>query len=891
MNFKLIGGNLIQQLHFNRFISSTLILNDGLQAISSAHATKNNALPAHARVVICGAGVVGTSLSYHLVQKGWTDIIVLDQGSVGGGTSWQGPGLVGQFRSSHERAIVTESALLYKSLQEDGHEIGWHQCGSLNIAQTKDRWISLKRFFNQVRADGIECQLLTPSEILTVHPFLKVDDLQGGVYLSGDGIVDSHLLCITLANLAKEGGARFVENCKVQKILTSSGKVASVNTNLGIIKCDYFVSCSGLWSHELGLNSQPVVRVPVHAALHTYLTTKPLAGGLLSPTLPFVQDYDGRVYAREHNEGLLAGGFEIEGKPVFHTRSPEKLEFQLLPDDWNRFKPLYENLLLRFPVLKELEIQHLYVTPENFTPDGKWIIGESTEVKNYYIGCGMNGNSALGAGGLGKVLANWVIYGESSSHLHAFDIKRFMEFHNNKKFLRERVKEIAGRHYALLYPLQSEFRLARKLRCSPLYTVQESAGAVFGERMGFERALYFDSYQKVESGNSAIMNPPKFGKPDWFEFVKDEYLTCRKGVGVLDLSSLTKTEIWSAGSEVVDFLQYLCSNDVNIPVGSIIQTGMQNERGGFENDCVIIRRAENYYLIISPTIQHTRVKDWISRHIPLDGSVSFSDVTSMYTVLNVVGPKSKELMTELTNTDMTIHPFTYKEVNVGYASGIMVMGFTNTGEPGYSLYMPSEYALHIYDRLMATGVDYGLRNVGYFALRYLRIEKFIPFMAEEMDNNTTPYEVNRGYKVKLEKDYFLGKSALMKQHEKGLTRRLVHFTVDNHDLENDVWPWGKESILRNGVNVGMTTSAGYGFTLNSLVCMGFVHHHEHQAGEPMIVTNEYITDKGAQFEIVIAGKKFPLRPSLHPPIIPVSLDAMNQRYIPKARQNILSAKN
>lgn len=851
--------------------------------ISSVDPEASN-LPSHARVVICGAGVVGTSVAYHLVQKGWTDVVVLDKGQVGSGTSWHGPGIVGQFRSASERAIITKSAQFYKRLQEEGQDIGWQECGSLNVAQTKDRWTSLQRFHSQVRAGGLECELLSPKDIQSLHPYLRVDDLQGGVWLPSDGVANSLELCNTLAKLAKQGGVKYIENCKVAQVLTKNGSVSSVVTNFGSIQCEYFANCSGLWSHEVALGTQPPVKVPVHAAVHTYITTKPLPPVNGYTSLPIVQDYDGRVYARHWNSGLLAGGFEVLGKPVFHTRSPETFDFKFLPEDRARFTPLYEKLIHRIPSLAQTEVEHLHTGPENFTPDGKWILGETPDVKNYFVGCGMNGNSVLGAGGIGKALAEWIIEGEPTSHLLPFDIKRFMELHNNKKFLRARIKEIVGRHYSLIYPCQSEFRLARKLRCSPLYTVQEAAGAVFGERMGFERALYFDTTKKNDE--PAYMLPGTFGKPGWFEFVKDEYIACRTGVGLIDLSSLTKFEISSAGTEAVDFLQNLCSNDLNIPVGSIVQTGMQNERGGFENDCVIVRRAENQYLMVSPTIQHTRIKDWVWRHLPLDGSVRVSDVTSMYTVVNLVGPKSKELMAEVANTDLTLHPFTYKEVNVGYASGIMIMGFTNTGEPGYSLYVPSEYALHIYDRLMAAGRDYDLRNIGYFALRYLRIEKFIPFWAEELDSTTTPYEVNRGYKVKLEKDYFMGKFALMKQHKNGVSRRLVLFMVEDHDLENEIWPWGREPIFRNGVRVGMTTSAGYSFTLERLVCMGFVQNDARNAeGERLPVNSEYVTGKGVQFEIDIAGRRYPLRASLHPPMIPVpTMDSVNLRYIPKARK-------
>ncbi|XP_013789271.1 pyruvate dehydrogenase phosphatase regulatory subunit, mitochondrial-like [Limulus polyphemus] len=290
--------------------------------------------------------------------------------------------------------------------------------------------------------------------------------------------------------------------------------------------------------------------------------------------------------------------------------------------------------------------------------------------------------------------------------------------------------------------------------------------------------------------------------------------------------------------------------------------------------------------MVSPTAQETRINQWMQKRLPSDGSVALSDVTSMYTVLNVVGPKSKELMTELTQSDMNMPAFTSQTLHVGHISGVLVMGFNNTGEPGYSLYIPSEYALHVYNRLVTVGKDFGIKDVGYYTLRFLRIEKFIPFWGEELDSNTTPFEVNRGFKVKMQKEYFLGKFALKHQVEKGLFRRLVHFQLDNHNPNTDLWPWGREPIYRNGKFVGMTTSSGYGFTLERVVCLGFVHCFDEKSQEPQVVTNDYIS-KDARYEIQIAGKTFPARASLHPPKIPVvTMTGTNIRYVPKARAKV-----
>ena len=339
------------------------------------------------------------------------------------------------------------------------------------------------------------------------------------------------------------------------------------------------------------------------------------------------------------------------------------------------------------------------------------------------------------------------------------------------------------------------------------------------------------------------------------------------------MSSFAKFIVRGEADAVVTYLQNLCSNDVDIPVGGIVPTGMQNGGGGYENDCMLIRRDSNSFFMVSPTQQQTRIMEWMENHLPKDNSVGLQDVTSMYTVLSIAGPKSKDLMEELSGEDMGLQPFTYREINVGYASGVMVMAVTNTGEPGYSLYIPSEFALQIYDNLIKVGRDYGIRNVGHLAMRFLRIEKFIPFWAEELTSETTPLEVNRAWKVQLEKDYFIGKAALERQQEEGLVKRLVQFHLEEHDKDTDIWPWGGEAVYRNGEWVGVVSSTAYGFTLRKMVALGFVRHPSGQE----VVEEDWILDPEAEWTIAIAGKPFVCTVHLEPPPLPVILQESAQQ--------------
>ena len=491
----------------------------------------------------------------------------------------------------------------------------------------------------------------------------------------------------------------------------------------------------------------------------------------------------------------------------------------------------------------------------------------------------MNGNSLQGAAGVGQAVADCIIKGSHQRNMLPFDIQRFTAQHNIPKFLSERAKEVVGKHYQLQYPLVSEFSSGRKIRCSTIHSELEDRGAVFGEKMGWEIPLYFDHYHHRGDAPAELPEEGSFSMPEFFHHVEKECDVCRQGVGIIDMSSLAKFIVkGEKEASVVNYLQNLCSNDVDIRVGGIVATGMLNEDGGYENDCLLVRRAENSFFVVSPTQQQTRIHEWMENHLPEDNSVGLQDVTSMYTVLSLVGPKSKDLMEELCGEKMDIIPFRYREVNVGYGSGVMVMAVTNTGEPGYTLYIPSEFALQIYDNFMKVGHDYNITNVGQLAMKFLRVEKFIPFWGEELSSVTTPIEVNRTFKVKLDKDKgsFIGKDALLEQKTEGIHKRLVQFHLKDFDKDEDTWPWSGESIYRDKQFVGSVTSSAFGFTLNKMVALGFVQNKDPSTGESLPVTADWINYKDAnpqssdaKWEIDIAGKMVPVSVHLHPPKMPI----------------------
>ncbi|KAI5700708.1 hypothetical protein M8J75_002244 [Diaphorina citri] len=536
-------------------------------------------------------------------------------------------------------------------------------------------------------------------------------------------------------------------------------------------------------------------------------------------------------------------------------------------------------MLHRVPSLGAAELDQLTNGPEAFSPDCKWIVGQASEVLNHYVAAGMKTVGISAAGGVGKATAEKIVTGRSDFDMYELDISRW-PIRGKDLIVKIYIFSSSGLHYGLHYPFH-EFTTGRNLRMSPIFPKLKEAGAVFGQVMGYERPTWFDpsfaeKWAADESSKCHSAWTGTFGKPHWFELVAEEYEACRETVGLSDYSSFTKLDLASPGTEVVDLLQYLCSNDVDVPVGSIIHTGMQNPSGGYENDCSLVRLAHNHYMMIAPTIQQTRCRVWIERHLPADSPVTVNDVTSSYTAICIMGPFTRALLSQLTEVDLSPENFpffTYKELDVGLANGIRAMNLTHTGELGYVLYIPNEFALHVYTSLMMAGRQYAIRHSGYYAMRALRVEKFYAFWGQDLDTATTPLECGRAWRVKFDKGIdFIGKDALLKQREQGVTRMYVQLLLGEHDEDADLWCWGGEPIYRDGEHVGNTTTAGYGFTFKKQVCLGFVRN------QGQVVTSDYVLS--GQYEVDIAGVRYPAKVNLHSPILPTKYpDRERQAYL------------
>eukprot|EP00062_Callorhinchus_milii_P018914 gi/632972865/ref/XP_007902869.1/ PREDICTED: pyruvate dehydrogenase phosphatase regulatory subunit, mitochondrial [Callorhinchus milii] len=864
-----LGWSCLQPDMFPRLLSKGSCLRQHHLSIccwrrSSSTVSESNIrpLPGQARVVICGGGMIGTSVAYHLAKLGWSDIVLLEQGRLAAGTTRLCAGILSTVKHiSIETKMADYSNKLYQQLEkETGVKIGYSRTGSISLAQTHDRLISLRRLVSRLQVMGVPCDIISPKEVAKLHPLVNIHDLVGAMHVPGDAVVSTPDVAQALATAAVLNGVQIHERTSVSHVTVQQGQVTGVETDRGQMECEYFVNCAGQWAYELGLVSEAPVTVPLHPCEHFYLVTRPLKEAL-SPETPVIVDLDGRIYIRSWQGGVLSGGFEKNPKPIF-TEGRNQLEFQSLQEDWDHYEPLLSALLRRMPGLVTTEILQLVNCPESFTADMRCIMGESPAVRNYYVLAGMNSSGLSFAGGAGRYLAEWMVHGYSSENVWPLDIKRFGALQSSRTFLRHRVMEVMPLIYELKVP-RWDFQTGRQLRTSPLYDRLDAQGARWMEKHGFERVKHF-----VPPGKDLLEleQSKTFHKPDWFDIVGSEVKCCKEAVCVIDMSSFTKYELSSSADQALEMLQHLCSNDLDVPVGHIVHTGMLNEHGGYQNDCSVVRINKRSFFIVSPTDQQVHCWSWLNQHMPKDSQLQLEDVTWKYTALNLIGPRAMDVLSELSYVPMTPDHFPSlfcKEMSVGYANGIRVMSMTHTGEPGFMLYIPIEYALHVYNELMSVGQKYGIRNAGYYALRSLRIEKFFAFWGQDLDTFSTPLECGREFRVKFDKGTdFIGRQALLKQRQEGVCRRFTMFILEDHDVDLDLWPWWGEPIYRNGKYVGMTTSSAYSYTLARHVCLGFVHNYGEGTGDKLVVTAEFI-NRG-DYEIDIAGQRFRAKAKLYP---------------------------
>jgi glycine cleavage system aminomethyltransferase T/glycine/D-amino acid oxidase-like deaminating enzyme len=786
-------------------------------------------LPTHARIVIVGGGIAGCSTAYHLSKLGVTDVVLLEQGKLTCGTTWHAAGLVGQMRPNRNMTRMSKYGIeLYSTLEaETGLATGWKQCGSVNVARTPERWMVLKKQAALARSFGVQVELITPREVGERVPVLRTDDLQGGIWIPGDGKANPADLCMSLAKGARNRGVKIFEDIEVTGVTiergTSGERVAGVRTANGEVQCEVIINCAGQWARQFGALAG--VNVPLYSAEHFYIVTDRIDG--VTPSMPVVRDPDGFIYYKEEVGGLLMGGFEPKAKPWRVDPIPSTFQFQLLGEDWDQFEPLMTNAIHRTPCLETAKVKMLLNGPESFTPDGNFIIGEAPGLRNYFVAAGFNSAGIANSGGAGQLIAQWVAGGEAPSDLWDVDLRRFGPFTGNRRSLAERTVETLGLHYAMRWPRQ-ELESARPLRTSPLYDLLAARGAEFGAKNGWERANY------VRRGGAPR---PEFGlgTPGWLPWVQAEMHATREAAALYDQTSFGKLVL--QGRDALAVLQRLCANDVDVEVGRIVYTALLNQRGGFESDLTVIRLGAERFHLITGSAQPQRDLDWITRHINADGHAVVTDVSALTSVLSVMGPKAHELLRRVCPDDLSPAGLKFahtREVDVGLAR-VRAARMSYVGGPGVELYVPIEMARHVYLALHAAGADLGLVDAGYYALDALRIEAGRRAWGAELGPDETPWEAGLGFAVKLNKPMdFIGRDALVKAQGQPLRKKLLQFVLS----DPQAWVWGGEAISIGGEAVGELSSAGWSRAAGTCAGMGYVRGAaalaEHR-GTPVVI--------------------------------------------------------
>jgi len=811
-------------------------------------------LPSRSRVVIVGGGVIGTSTAYHLAKAGWTDVLLLEQGSLSGGTTWHAAGLVGLLRASESGTrLVQYGAELYAGLEaETGLATGYRECGGVIVARTEDRMIQLRRTAATAAAYDLDCRMLTPAEALELWPVMQVDDVLGAIWLPGDGRVNPTDLTMSLAKGARNAGVTVVERVRVTGFAVTESaagrRVAGVHTDRGDVECEIVVNCAGQWAKALG--DLVGVTVPLHSAEHFYVVTDAIDG--VRPDLPIMRDPDGYTYFKEEVGGLVVGGFEPTAKPwLASDQIPYPFEFQLLEEDWDHFSVLMDEAVHRIPVLAETGIRKFYNGPESFTPDNQFLLGEAPELRNFFVGAGFNSVGIASAGGAGRALAEWIVDGAPSLDLVGVDLRRFAPFHANPRWLRSRVAEVLGLHYAIPWP-NREMQTARPFRVAPVHDRLAARGASFGSRMGWERPNFF-----APAGESPELEY-SWGKPTWLPWSAAEHLACRSAVAVFDQTSFSKYVV--SGADAGAALQWICANDVDVAVGRTVYTPLLNSRGTYESDLTVTRVSATEFLLVSSSATTERDQDWLRRNVPTGLDMTVRDVTTAYAVLGVMGPASRTLLSRLTDADLSEEGSgfgTSRQIPLGHAT-VRATRMTYVGELGWELMVPVEFAAGVYDDLGSAGADLGLTDAGYYAIESLRLEKGYRAFGRELTPDFGPVEAGLVFATKLAGDHdFLGRKALAEHRDRlrspGPRRRLVSFVVD----DPDAMLWGGELVLGHGRPVGQVTSAAWGASVGRSVGLAYLRLDAPGSAE-------FLAEGG--YEVDVAGDRRPVRLSLKAPL-------------------------
>jgi 4-methylaminobutanoate oxidase (formaldehyde-forming) len=735
---------------------------------------------------------------------------------------------------------------LFRSIEnKTGQATGYRKTGGLWLAQSPDRLTELKRIAAMGELNKLHVEMLSPKAAADRYPLMRSDDIAGALWVQEDGQTNPVDTCMAFAKGARQRGLRIREGVGVRTVHSRNGQVHAVETADGeMLRCKYAVNCTGVWSRPLGDRSG--VSVPVQAVEHMYVVTDAVPG-LPSPC-PIIRDLDSRIYIKEDAGKLVIGGFETNAKIWQPDQNGHDSAYLMFPEDWDQFMPFMDAGLHRLPVLEQIGIRHFMNGPEGFTPDTRQLMGEAPEMRNYFIAAGFNSIGIMSSAGVGKVMAEWIVGGEAPMDLWAVDINRLDSSLSTKGFLSTRIPEAVANQFEMHWPYK-QMTTARDIRFSPLHRAFADAGAVFGAPTGWERPLWF-------AQNDAERKAPySYGTQDWWRYTQREAEALQERAALLELSPFTKIEITGAGSEA--YLQEVCANDVAVEPGRMVYSQMLNARGGIEADVTLTRLAEDRYWLVSGAATRTRDLQRLKRLADGHANIGVTDVTSAYAVLAVMGPKSRELLTQVSTADLSVAAFPFgssRDIDIGAVS-LRASRVSYVGELGWELYIPAEFADYVHRTLMMAGGSVGLGHAGHYCLDGCRMEKGFRHWGHDIGPDDSPIEAGLAFAVDFNKKNFIGRDALSRQREIGSKRRLILFKIDqgNPLLLHD------EPIYRNGQLVGLTTSGAYGPRTGLAICLGYVSTEGLSAPGDVFDT---------PYEIGVAGERFAATALKKPPYDP-----------------------
>jgi 4-methylaminobutanoate oxidase (formaldehyde-forming) len=803
-------------------------------------------LPARARVVIIGGGVIGTSIAYHLGHLGWSDVLLLERDRLTSGTTWHAAGLMTCFGSMSETSMSMRQYTreLYSRLEaETGQSTGFKPVGFIEAAADEGRLEEFRRVAAFNRHVGLEVHEITPREIGDLFPFADTSDLLAGFYVPQDGRVNPVDATMALAKGARQQGVMILEGVTVDRVLTQDGRVVGVATDQGDVECEYVVNCAGMWARQLGERNGVVI--PLQAAEHYYLITEPIDG--VDPAWPVFEDPSRHGYYREEGSGLMIGLFEPVCAPWHVDSIPGDFSFGEITPDWDRMGPYVERAMSRVPITLESGIRTFFCGPESFTPDLAPIVGEAPGIDNYFVAAGMNSVGILTGGGMGRIVAQWIVDGRPDVDVTGFNVDRMQEYQLNPRYRAERTVETLGMVYQTHFPGRSMVT-ARGVKRSPIHDRLVEQRAYFRDVSGWEGADWF-----APPGVVPEVAELSWGRQSWFPYWAEEHRAVREGVGLMDMSFMSTFLIEGAGAGAA--LDRVSANAVDGEPGVITYTQWLNEGGTIEADLTVTKLADDRFMVVASDNAHGHVQAWLRRHVAGDGA-HVSDMTSALAQINVQGPLSRQVLQAVTSADLSNEAFAFRAartIDIGFARALCVR-ITYLGELGYELYVPAEQAMHVYEQVVQAGAGFGLRHTGLKSLASLRMEKGYRDYGHDIDNTDSVWEAGLGFAVALDKPGgFIGRDAALRMKESGPpSRRLVQVRL----LDPEPLMHHAEVVLRDGVEVGYVRAASYGHTLGGAVGLAMLD----AGAEPL--TGEWLA--AGDWTVDIAGERYPATTSLRP---------------------------